>query len=158
MIEIEPAEGGWRVRLPGGAEHVIRARRLPGDILQIEEAGRMFQVSFARTRRGIELSYAGESYVFSETPAARKAGRPAAQSSGSLTAPMAGVVADVLVKLGDTVAAYQPVAVISAMKVYATVEAPFAGLVNAVHVAKDQRVDHGALLAEIAPSAEDKPS
>jgi 3-methylcrotonyl-CoA carboxylase alpha subunit len=156
-LQVEPADNGWRVRLPSGAERTIQARRLTGDILQIADGDRAFQVAFARSRRGIEVSYGGTTYVFSDTPA-RRAGRKQQASSGALVAPMAGVVADVLVREGDTVQTYQPVVVVAAMKVYATVETPFAGAVKAVHVAKDQRVEHGALLVEIATADEEKPS
>lgn len=152
-LEVVPADGGWRVRLPSGDEHTIQARRLPGDILQVAHCSRAFRVAFARTKRGVEISYGGATYVFSDTPA-RRAERTQQASSGALVAPMAGVVAEVLVREGDTVQAYQPVVVVAAMKVYATIEAPFAGAVKAVHVAKDQRVEHGALLVEIARADE----
>jgi pyruvate carboxylase subunit B len=62
---------------------------------------------------------------------------------------MTGSVADVLVKEGDSVQAYQPMAVVEAMKVLATLEAPIAGEVARIHVSKGDRVDHGALLIEI---------
>lgn len=150
---VEPEKEGWRVRLPSGAEHAVQARRLPGNILQIVNGDRIFQIAFARTKRGIEISHAGTTYVFSDLPT-RRGGRKSEAFSGSLVAPMAGVVADVLVREGDTVQAYQPAVVVSAMKVYATVESPFAGVVKAVHVAKEQRVEHGALLVEIGPAGE----
>jgi biotin carboxyl carrier protein len=64
---------------------------------------------------------------------------------------MVGVVAGVSVAVGDRVAAYQPVAIVEAMKVLATLEAPFAGIVAAVHVKKGDAVEHGAPLVEITP-------
>jgi biotin carboxyl carrier protein len=64
---------------------------------------------------------------------------------------MVGVVADVSVAVGDRVAAYQPVAVVEAMKVLATLESPFAGVVAAVHAKKGDPIEHGAPLVEITP-------
>lgn len=149
-IHVEADGDGWRVRLPDGTEHHIGARRLPGDVWEISEGARTFRVPFARTERGIELSLAGEAFAFA--PAADRrgsAGRPR-RASGALTAPMGGVVADVLVAAGQAVEAYQPLVVIEAMKVFATIEAPFAGTVKGVHVRKHERVEHGALVVEIA--------
>ncbi len=153
-LHVEPDGDGWRVRLPDGTEHRITARRLPGDVLQISESGRqapearIFRVPFARTERGAHFSLAGEAYSFG-APAARRAGVARGGAAGVLTAPMVGVVVDVMVQQGQAVEAYQPLAVIEAMKVMATVEAPFAGTVKAVHVHQRQRVEHGAPVVEI---------
>jgi biotin carboxyl carrier protein len=67
---------------------------------------------------------------------------------------MVGVVADVLVREGQAVDAYQPLVVVEAMKVMATVEAPFAGTVKAVHVRKNQRVVYGEPVVELVSSSE----
>jgi biotin carboxyl carrier protein len=156
---VEPDGDGWRVRLPDGAEHRITARRLPGDILQITESGpqapgeRVFRVPFAHTERGVEFSYRGDAYPFA-SPASQPASGRRRSASGALSAPMVGVVVDVMVEEGQAVEAYQPLVVIEAMKVMATVEAPFAGTVQAVHVRKQQRVEHGAPVVDIAPATE----
>jgi biotin carboxyl carrier protein len=152
-LQVESVKDGWRVRLPDGSERTITAQRVSDGILQIIEGDRTFNAAFAKTKRGLEIAFGGQVFVFTD-PAASKRNRKSV-ASGSLTAPMVGVVADVLVQAGDTVASYQPIAVVSAMKVYGTVEAPFAGTVTAVHVKKDQRVEHGALLAEIEPASEE---
>lgn len=152
VLDVEPAESGWRVRLPDGTEHMIFAGRLPGNVLQVRESAKTFEIAFARSSRGLEIAFSGQAYLFTDA-AANRLKRSRAASSGTLTAPMVGVVADVLVQVGDTVEAYQPIAVVSAMKVYATVEAPFGGTVKAIHVRKEDRVEHGALLAEIEPTS-----
>lgn len=156
-LQVEPENEGARVVLPDGTERRIVFQRLPDDILWIaeplagqapESAERAFHVPFARTARGIEFAYAGQTFVF--TPAgARGASGKREGASGTLTAPMVGVVAEVLVQEGQAVEAYQPLAVVEAMKVMATVEAPFAGTVKAVHVHKGQHVEHGTPLVEV---------
>ncbi len=144
------AEGeGWRVRLPDGSERRIRARLLEGGMLEITEGARTFRVPFARGEQGLELSWMGQTYRF-EPEEGRAASRKGVAASGMLAAPMVGVVADVLVRDGQEVEAYQPLVVVEAMKVLATLEAPFAGTVR-LHVAKGDRVQHGATLAEVIP-------
>ncbi len=64
VLQAEPDGDGWRVRLPDGSEHHIIARRLPGDVMEIAEGARVFRVPFADTPRGLELSRAGEAFVF----------------------------------------------------------------------------------------------
>lgn len=151
-LTVEPEGDLRRVLLPDGTERRLRVRSLPDDILEIhiDEEARTFRIPFARTEHGIEFAFGGHAYAF-EPAAARQAGRKRGPSSGALTAPMVGVVADVLVTEGQTVEAYQPLAVIEAMKVMATVEAPFAGTVQRVYVEKNQPVAHGAPVVDIAP-------
>lgn len=149
ILHVEPDGDGWRVRLPDGTEHRIAARRLPGDVWEISEGPRTFRVPFARTERGIELSLEGEAFAFVPGTARQGGAGRTRRASGALTAPMAGVVADVLVAEGEAVEAYQPLVVIEAMKVFATIEAPFAGTVKAVHVQKLQPVEHGATVVEV---------
>ena len=123
------------------------ARILPGGLVELAHEDRTFRVPFSRSPSGeIEISWEGRRFVFAPERAAR---RKSERKPGSLSAPMTGVVADVMVQVGDAVIAYQPVAVVEAMKVLATLEAPVAGVVTAVHFAKGDRVEHGAVLVEI---------
>jgi biotin carboxyl carrier protein len=167
-LRAEPDGDGWRVSLPDGSEHRIQVRRLPDDVVEITEfpernnqgeaalpETRSCRVPFARLERQIVFSFSGDTFSF--VPAAdRRAVRAHKRGSGSLIAPMVGVVAEVLVQEGQTVAAYQPLAVIEAMKVMATLEAPFAGTVKTVYVQKKQRVEHGAPVVDIAPLSEEE--
>ena len=140
---------GWRVRLPDGSERAISANRLPDGMTEIRTASCAFRLAVARIDGEVHVSYDGQLYVF-EMPANER-GASVRKSTGDLTAPMPGVVADVMVQTGDTVAAYQPIAVVEAMKVMATVEAPFQGRVTEVLVGKGQRVAQGEKLAVIVP-------
>ena len=165
VLDAEADGDGWRVHLPDGTKHRIAVTRLPGDVLQITrtecdsqsdadalQAEHVYCAPFARTERGVEISFHGDTFAFAPAQARRSGGK-SGTASGSLVAPMVGVVADVLVTEGETVAAYQPLVIVEAMKVMATIEAPFAGIVRKVYVKKSERVAHGAPVVDIAPDS-----
>lgn len=76
--------------------------------------------------------------------------RKQASAPGDVSTSMPGNIVDVLVKEGDTVKAGQAVLITEAMKMETEVQAPIAGTVKAVHVAKGDRVNPGEVLVEIA--------
>jgi biotin carboxyl carrier protein len=143
----------WKVRLPDGTERSISARRLPNGLLEVQDGDRRFRVGVARVGAEVHVSFQGQVYVF-EAPAEEGTAAPLRKTTGELTAPMPGIVVDVLVQAGDQVTAYQPLAVVEAMKVMATVESHFAGRVDSVFVVKGQRVAQGEKLVVVVP--EDK--
>lgn len=156
LLEAQAEGDGYRVRLPDGNERSFTARRLSdGRILlsvsTAEGTIRVLRIPVARTERGMEVCWQGNTFLF--TPAAGQANRErSARESGRLTAPMVGVVAAVLVSPGDPVQAYQPLVVVEAMKVMTTIDAPFAGVVQSVHVRPGERVAHGAPVVDLVPA------
>ncbi|MGA6099982.1 sodium-extruding oxaloacetate decarboxylase subunit alpha [Stutzerimonas marianensis] len=75
--------------------------------------------------------------------------RKQASAPGDVSTSMPGNIVDVLVKEGDAVKAGQAVLITEAMKMETEIQAPIAGTVKAVHVAKGDRVTPGDLLIEI---------
>ena len=75
--------------------------------------------------------------------------RRTASAPGDVSTSMPGNIVDVLVKEGDTVKAGQAVLITEAMKMETEVQAPIAGTVKTVHVAKGDRVNPGEVLIEI---------
>ncbi|SEC62494.1 sodium-extruding oxaloacetate decarboxylase subunit alpha [Pseudomonas anguilliseptica] len=75
--------------------------------------------------------------------------RKQASAPGDVSTSMPGNIVDVLVKVGDTVKAGQAVLISEAMRMETEVQAPIAGTVKAVHVAKGDRVNPGDVLVEI---------
>ncbi|ANG61435.1 oxaloacetate decarboxylase subunit alpha [Marinobacterium aestuarii] len=75
--------------------------------------------------------------------------RAKATSPGHVTTSMPGNIVDVLVAVGDSVSAGQAILVTEAMKMETEVQAPIAGTIKAVHVAKGDRVTPGEVLIEI---------
>jgi acetyl/propionyl-CoA carboxylase alpha subunit len=164
-LNVERDGPAWKVTLPDGAERRILITREGETVLRMEEplAGndpaspeavmKVWTVPAVTLTDGIHVSYGGSTYRF-QPYAPGSAGRKAKTASGLLTAPMAGIVVDLLVSVGDRVEAYQPLAVIEAMKIMSTLEAPFAGIVKAIHTEAKRQIDHGAPVIEIAPLTE----
>jgi pyruvate carboxylase subunit B len=75
--------------------------------------------------------------------------RPRATKPGHVTTSMPGTIIDVLVSEGGEVNAGDPVLVLEAMKMETEVQAPVAGVVKAVHVAKGDSVNPDETLVEI---------
>ena len=85
-------------------------------------------------------------------PAAPQAA-PAAKPAGAgktVTSPLPGVIIEVSVKEGDTVAAGQKVAVLEAMKMENEIQAETAGTVTKIHVSKGDSILEGASIVTIA--------
>ena len=72
--------------------------------------------------------------------------------AGSTIAPMPGKVVRLLVAVGDTVTAGQPLLTIEAMKMEHQVVAPAAGVVAEVFVTAGQQLDHGQPLVKVDPT------
>jgi pyruvate carboxylase subunit B len=75
--------------------------------------------------------------------------RQHATEPGHVSTSMPGNIVDVLVKEGDMVKTGQAVLITEAMKMETEVQAPIAGKVAAIHVAKGDRVNPGEVLVEI---------
>lgn len=77
--------------------------------------------------------------------------RPKPSHPGHVTTAMPGTIVDVLVKTGQKVNAGDGVLVIEAMKMENEIQAPVAGTVVAIHVAKGEAVTPDQVLVEIQP-------
>ena len=75
--------------------------------------------------------------------------RPKAQAPGHVTTSMPGTIVEVLVEVGSEVKAGDPVLVTEAMKMETEVQAPIAGKVVAINVAKGDSVNPDDALVEI---------
>jgi len=72
-----------------------------------------------------------------------------------ITPPMPAVVIRLLVALGDAVKKGQPLIVLSAMKMEATLYAPYAGTVKKINAAAGEQVMPGLILVEIEQALEE---
>lgn len=158
----EPVDGAWKITLPSGAVRTIDIRpdgsavggvafELTREPADARDKG-VHALPVAHTQRGTEISYEGRTYVFDNATSAGSKRKSGPAASGKLLAPMVGVAADVLVSEGDAVAAYQPVAIVEAMKVMATIESPFAGRVARIYIKKGAQLEHGEPIMDIVPN------
>ena len=76
--------------------------------------------------------------------------RPRASQPGHVTTSMPGTIVEVLVAVGATVKAGDPLLVAEAMKMETEIQAPIAGTVAAIHVAKGDSVNPDETLVEIS--------
>ncbi len=75
---------------------------------------------------------------------------PTVEGATSVTAPMPGVIIEVLVKEGDSVSAGDSVVVLEAMKVENTLTAPVSGKIVAINCKSSDSVKKGDVLVQIA--------
>ena len=95
----------------------------------------------------------GESHTLVSTapvvvPSSR-GGEAVSDESKVCRSPLAGVVSEVNVEVGQEVAAEQQIFVLEAMKMFTTITSPVAGKVKAVLVEKTNAVKQGQVLLEI---------
>lgn len=81
-------------------------------------------------------------------PSSADARQPADEAK-ACRSPLAGVVSEINVEVGDSVDADQPMVVLEAMKMFTTITSPLAGKVKAIDVAKGDQVKQGQLLVEL---------
>jgi len=71
------------------------------------------------------------------------------QKVGSITAPMPGLIIDIMVKPGDKIEEGTPLLVLSAMKMENVILAEGEGVIKSIEVKKDDAVDKGQLIIEM---------
>jgi biotin carboxyl carrier protein len=118
--------------------------------------GRPQQAYVSRRGPGFEVTVDGRRFLVG--PATGGGGRRGAMGGkdrpGEVSAPLAGVVVDVRVAVGDRIQAGQTLLVIEAMKMQNEIQAPQDGVVTAVHCDQGGRVEQGALVLEYDPDGE----
>ena len=101
----------------------------------------------------LHLVVEAATHVFTEVSAWPNQG--AGQDPSRGLSPVAGTVAQVLVKVGDKVVEGQPLLSIEAMKMEMWLSAQAPGVVKAVHAAPGEQVQAKALLIDIELTKED---
>ncbi|MGO8948112.1 MAG: biotin/lipoyl-containing protein [Ktedonobacterales bacterium] len=116
-----------------------------------EMPGRKIEVLFHGRPHRVEVQDARSEVL------ASLAGGPHASGEATIRAPMPGLVADVMVAIGDEVHRGQTIVVLEAMKMENDLTTPRAGRVRAIRVNKGQSVSQNEVLATIGDS-EDIPA
>lgn len=141
----------------GGRDFVVDVGELDADRFQVLVGGESYEVTLSGDEKLPEATItpgfapaagAGASGPVAGNPRpafAASAPSPAASGGGAstLNAPMPGVILEIAVKAGDTVARGQQVAVLEAMKMNNSIRSPRAGTIAEVCVGAGQAVGHG---------------
>jgi acetyl/propionyl-CoA carboxylase alpha subunit len=113
--------------------------------LEIDGTRRVYRVH--RTGADTYVDASDGSSALTEVPRFGDPEKPA--PAGSLLAPMPGLVRRVLIEVGKTVTAGQPLLVLEAMKMEQTVAAPAAGVVAELRAKEGEQVAAGQVLAVV---------
>ncbi len=132
-VELTGSPSSWSARVDGSENAVgVQLQSVGAFVVEAEGAEEFFRVSGAGD--GVRVAWAGGASADLRHPAgyAILDGATGAKSDAGLTAPMPGTVVKVQVTEGQTVAAHQPLMVLEAMKMEHVIEAPYAGVVQAI--------------------------
>lgn len=137
-----------------GNDYNVAINSTNGNLADVTVNGVSYQVEMENSMPAAALVQAApQASAPAPQPAAAAAPAPAAKPAGegkAVTSPLPGVIIEVSVKEGDTVAAGQKVAVLEAMKMENEIQAEKAGVVTKIHVSKGDSVLEGASIVTIA--------
>jgi biotin carboxyl carrier protein len=151
-VVVDEVDGRLRVQVDDDEPVLVDATAsgIPGLLSMIVDE-RPSQAYVARQGGGYRVIVEDRAFEIVPAGAGRRqrgAVGGAADAPGKVSAPLAGVVVDVRVEVGATIAAGESVVVIEAMKMQNEVQVPHAGTIRAVHCAQGSRVEKGDLLVE----------
>lgn len=127
---------------------------VPG-LFSIVHEGVPKQAYVTRDGKSLRVIVDGRVFVLGPVGAAgrgRGASGGLADPPGKVSTPLAGVVVEVRVKVGDAIEAKQTLVVVEAMKMQNEVLAPMAGTVTKVNAVQGARVEKGEIVVEYEPA------
>lgn len=138
-----------------GNDYNVAINSTNGNLADVTVNGVSYQVEMENAMPAAPVQSAPALKAAPQAPvqAAAPAPAPAAKPSGEgkpVTSPLPGVIIEVSVKEGDTVAAGQKVAVLEAMKMENEIQADRAGVVTKINVSKGDSILEGAAIVTIA--------
>jgi len=140
------AQGGLTVTIDGRAYFVALEPTGSGGLHRIRVDGRNTDLHIARAGRGLSVTVGPQSYEVAVRRGGGESRAAFAEGELAVTAPMSGVVAEVLVSEGTRVARGESLMVVVAMKMNNEIRSPLDGMVRSVHAEAGESVDQGALL------------
>ena len=145
-------DGGGRVN---GNDYNIAINSSTGNVADVTVNGVDYKVEIENEMPAVQAvpQAAAPAAKPAPTPVAAAPAPVVAKPAGEgrpVTSPLPGVIIEVSVKEGDTVAAGQKVAVLEAMKMENEIQSDRAGVVTKINVAKGDSVLEGAAIVTIA--------
>ncbi|MEK5757619.1 MULTISPECIES: acetyl/propionyl/methylcrotonyl-CoA carboxylase subunit alpha [Acinetobacter] len=132
----------------------IQGELLDQHLLQLNLAGQQQKLAFSQTEHGITLFQNGQSYKFTYLKSDFN-GQDEQSTENNLTAPMPGVITQVLVAANDKVKKDDVLLTLEAMKIEYTIRAPHDGIIANSYFQKGDQVKAGDELVEFQPLAEE---
>ena len=148
-LEVARERDGGYVASRDGAEHRFEIDELGSDNIRFRSDGLAESATFFRDRDRLFLLHRGVTTAVRDLTLAAPAAAAATGSDGKVRAAMNGRVVAVLVKIGEHVAAGQPVMTLEAMKMEHVHSAPMSGAIAAIDVAEGEQVTTGKIVVEI---------
>ena len=150
--------GAFLVEVDGETRRVELAPN-GGGMHRLRVDGRLTDVHIERAGRGLRVTVGGRAHEVAvhRGTAADGAGLDGAtfeEGERVVSAPMSGVVTEVLVEEGAAVRQGDPLLVIVAMKMNNEIRSPLDGVVRSVHVQVGELTEHGALLVVLEADGE----
>ncbi len=134
-----------QVSADGQMFHILQnGRSFRAEVVALDFARKTFTIKVNGNRYEVELADAYDQMV---ARLGLEAG--AAQAAGDVKAPMPGLVLEVVVAEGQTIAEGDPLIILEAMKMENVIRASAEGTVRAVAVAKGEAVEKNQLLLEM---------
>jgi len=142
----------WSARVDDSENLVGVKLHSPGAlVVEADGAEEVFRVSCSGD--GVHVAWAGFTADLRHPPEyAILGGATGAKSEAGLTTPMPGTVVKVQVIEGQTVDAHEPLMVLEAMKMEHVIEAPYAGVVQAILFQQGDMVPAGSPVVRLEPS------
>ena len=136
-----------------GNDYNVAINSTNGKLADVTVNGVSYQVEMENAMPAAPAQAAPAQTAAPQAPVQAAAPAPAAKPTGEgkpVTSPLPGVIIEVSVKEGDTVAAGQKVAVLEAMKMENEIQADRAGVVTKINVSKGDSILEGAAIVTIA--------
>ena len=157
-VEVDQTSDGVTVTLDEGDAVVIDVLevQVPGTV-SFFVGGRQQRAYVARRAGGYEVTIGERRFAIETASGGRRRGAVggAEDMPGQITAPLAGVVVEIRVAVGDELEAGTMVLVLEAMKMQNEVQIPHDGTITAIHAEAGENVDKGVLLVEYDTDVEE---
>jgi 3-methylcrotonyl-CoA carboxylase alpha subunit len=142
-ITLEHLSGTWMIVLNGRSHRCTSTRNAQ----QLELVCDGTPYSFDVLEYGDHLTLVSHSRTLEFLIPMEQAGQ--SEEEGTITAPLAGKIAAILVSEGDAITKGTPIAIIEAMKMEHTVSAPSDGIVKCVNFSTGDLIDEGVEILEL---------
>lgn len=129
-----------------GQETVLSVREVGDNSVMVEHEGRLIRLAGAKNGDQRQLWVNGRTVTYERVQ--KRAGASAAEA-GSLSASIPAVVSEILVQVGDEVAAGDKLILLESMKMVIPIQAPEDGVVTAVTCAVGDSVQPGVPLVVV---------